>query len=190
MLEIRDKVQTGEVTSKRALGHVSEEATLTLPFEERQRTRRRVALSTGEQAVLLTPRGTLLRGGDVLSLSDGRFVRVVAAPEDVSTVHSSQPRSLARAAYHLGNRHVALEVGEGFVRYLHDHVLDDMVRELGLEVVVERAAFEPEGGAYAGGHSHSHGEGETAGHGHGRGKSRVEIGTPAGARSLLGEGEK
>lgn len=181
MLEIRAKVQTGEVT-----------ASLTLPFEERQRTRRRVALSTGEAALLLTPRGTLLRGGDVLALSDGRFVRVVAASEEVSTVHTGDPRSLARVAYHLGNRHVALEVGEGFVRYLHDHVLDDMVRELGLEVVVECAPFEPEGGAYAGGHSHSHGgrDGEAAGHGHGHGKGRVEIGAVAGESSPLGEGKK
>ena len=151
-------------------------ATLTLPFEERQRTRRRVALSTGEEAVLLTPRGTLLRGGDVLELSDGRFVRVVAAPEQVSSVHSPSPRSLARVAYHLGNRHVALEVGEGFVRYLHDHVLDDMVRELGLEVVVERAAFEPEGGAYSGGSTRMGGKRQQPGTGTGTGTftGRVE----------------
>ena len=67
------------------------------------------------------------------------------------------PWSLARAAYHLGNRHVALQVGSGWLRYLHDHVLDDMVRGLGFEVVVEEAPFEPEAGAYGGhGHSHSH----------------------------------
>jgi urease accessory protein len=176
MLEIRERVEAGEVT-----------ATLTLPFEERQRTRRRVTLSTGEGAVLLTPRGTLLRGGDVLKLSDERFVRVVAAPEQVSSVHATEPRALARVAYHLGNRHVALQVGEGFVRYLHDHVLDDMVRELGLDVVVEMAAFEPEGGAYSGGHSHghSHSQGETAGHGHGH-AGRIEIAEAGGERSDIG----
>ncbi len=174
MLEIRERVGAGEVT-----------ATLTLPFEERQRTRRRVVLSTGESAVLLTPRGTLLRGGDVLSLSDGRSVRVVAAHEQVSSVHTADPRALARVAYHLGNRHVALQVGDGFVRYLRDHVLDHMVRELGLSVVVEMAPFEPEGGAYSGGHGHAHGHG--GGHGHGHVLGKVEIGG-GGERSDLDEG--
>jgi urease accessory protein len=177
MLEIRARVEHGEAT-----------LCLTLPFEERQRTRRRVVLSSGEAALLLTPRGTLLRGGDLLALSDGRCARVVAAPEEVSTVRSEHPRSLARAAYHLGNRHVALEVGEGFVRYLHDHVLDDMVRELGLTVVVERASFEPEGGAYSGGHSHSHGaHGHSHAHDHGPG-GFVSLAAPAQGAVSLTEG--
>ena len=79
--------------------------------------------------------------------------------------HSGEPRALARAAYHLGNRHVALQIGPGWLRYCHDHVLDDMLRGLGLTVTVEQAPFEPEAGAYhadadgahSHGHSHSHG---------------------------------
>ena len=71
------------------------------------------------------------------------------------------PRTLARASYHLGNRHVALEIGPDWVRYSHDHVLDDMLRGFGLEVRVEERPFEPEGGAYVAAshhaHSHSHG---------------------------------
>ncbi len=144
MLEIRGRVTNGEGSQVR----------LTLPFEARQRSRQRVRLSSGEEALLVLPRGTVLRGGDTLALSDGRRAVVEAEPETVSTVRARDARRLARAAYHLGNRHVALEVGDDFVRYLHDHVLDGLVRELGLTVRVEEAPFEPEGGAYA---RHSHG---------------------------------
>jgi urease accessory protein len=113
------------------------------------------------------PRGSVLRGGDTLALSDGRVVLVSAAPELVSTVRAESARALARVAYHLGNRHIPLEVGEGFVRYQHDHVLDGMVRELGLMVVVEDAPFEPEGGAYGRhGHSHSHSRSHSHGNEH------------------------
>jgi urease accessory protein len=136
--------------------------TLQLPFQDRQRSRLRVRLSSGQEALLLMPRGSVLRGGDTLLLSDQRVAAVVAAPETVSTVRASDPRALARAAYHLGNRHIPLEVGDGFVRYLHDHVLDGLVRELGLTVVVEEAAFEPESGAY-GKHAHVHSHGEEPG---------------------------
>ncbi|HEX5655555.1 MAG TPA: urease accessory protein UreE [Polyangiales bacterium] len=127
--------------------------TITLIFQDRQRSRLRVSLSTGEAALMLMPRGSVLRGGDTVALSDGRVASIVSAPETVSTVRGRDARSLARAAYHLGNRHMPLEVGDGFLRYLHDHVLDGMVRTLGLQVVVEEASFEPEAGAY-GGHSH------------------------------------
>lgn len=158
MLEIRARAQDGVGTE--AL------VQLTLPFDERQRSRLRVRLSDGEEAALFLPRGSVLRGGDLLALSDGRTVRVVAAEESVSTVRSGNLKQLARAAYHLGNRHVPLEVGEGYVRYLHDHVLDDMVRGLGLTVTAERAAFEPESGAYGGGHGHGHRHPHQHGHGH------------------------
>jgi urease accessory protein len=127
--------------------------TITLPFQDRQRSRLRVELSSGQSALLLMPRGSVLRGGDKLTISDGRVATIVSAPEQVSTVRARDARALARAAYHLGNRHMPLEIGDGYLRYLHDHVLDDMVRTLGLVVIVEEAPFEPEGGAY-GGHSH------------------------------------
>lgn len=141
MLEIRERVDADE----RA------DLTLTLPFDQRQRSRLRVTLSDGAHAALALPRGSVLRGGDLLRLSDGRVVRVVAAQEGISTARSSAQRALLRAAYHLGNRHVALELGDGYVRYLHDHVLDAMVRDLGLTVIFEQVAFEPEAGAYSGG---------------------------------------
>jgi urease accessory protein len=129
-------------------------AQLVLPFELRQKTRLRTTLSTGEEVGLNLDRGYILRGGDQLLASDGRIIEIVASPEDVSVVTSSDPLQLARAAYHLGNRHVSVQIGPGWLRYLHDHVLDDMVRGIGLPVKRETFPFEPEAGAYAG-HAHA-----------------------------------
>jgi len=127
---------------------------LVLPYQLRTKSRLRTALPSGEEVGLILERGTVLRDGDCLLAEDGRVVQIVAAPETVSTVRSNDALALMRASYHLGNRHVALQIGAGWVRYQRDHVLDEMVRGLGLEVTVEEAPFEPEAGAY-GGHSHS-----------------------------------
>ena len=113
-------------------------------------------LDDGREAGIFLERGDALHEGDLLHGDDGLAVRVTAAAEQVSTVTCSDPLLLARACYHLGNRHVALQIEPGRLRYLHDHVLDDLVRGLGLEVTVEDAPFEPEPGAY-GGHAHGHG---------------------------------
>ena len=123
---------------------------LVLPFQLRTKSRLRTALETGEHVGIVLERGTILRHGDLLRAEDGRVVKVIAAPEIVSTVHSTDARALTRAAYHLGNRHVALQIHAEWLRYQHDHVLDDMVRGLGLSIVVEEAPFEPEAGAYGG----------------------------------------
>ena len=129
-----------------------------LPFAERSRSRLRALLDNGEEAGLFLERGSILRHGDLLLADDGRVVQVEAAPETVSTVRTDDGLMLARASYHLGNRHVALQIGPGWLRYCHDHVLDDMLRGFGLEVQVEHAPFEPEGGAYvAASHAHAHG---------------------------------
>ncbi|MET0291242.1 MAG: urease accessory protein UreE [Steroidobacteraceae bacterium] len=131
------------------------QARLVLPFESRQKSRLRAELEGGEEVGVLLDRGTVLRGGDCLLASDGRVVEIVAATEDLSVVTSDDAFQLARAAYHLGNRHVAIQVGQGWLSYLRDHVLDDMVRGLGFEVREARQPFEPEGGAYShAGHSH------------------------------------
>ncbi|MBC7983411.1 MAG: urease accessory protein UreE [Candidatus Obscuribacterales bacterium] len=140
---------TQRLTDRRA-----PDAQLVLPFELRQKSRLRTLLSTGEEVGLNLERGYILRGGDLLLASDGRVIQVIAAPESVSLVASSDPSQLARAAYHLGNRHVSVQIGAGWLRYLHDHVLDDMVRGLGLPVTLDTLPFEPEAGAYSG-HSHS-----------------------------------
>jgi urease accessory protein len=136
--------------------HGSATERLILPFELRQKSRLRARLESGAEIGLFLERGTLLRGGDLLLAEDGAVIEVIAALERVSTVRARALRDLTRAAYHLGNRHMPLQVGDAWLRYLHDHVLDDMVRGLGLDVIVEEAPFEPEAGAY-GGHSHGYG---------------------------------
>jgi urease accessory protein len=122
---------------------------LSLPFESRQKSRLLTRLDSGEDVGLMLERGTLLRGGDCLLASDGRVIEVIAAPETVSVVTAADPWQLARAAYHLGNRHISVQVGTGWIRYLYDHVLDDMVRGLGFVVTTEELPFEPEAGAYS-----------------------------------------
>ncbi len=136
---------------------------LTLPFELRQKSRMRCMLDGGEEVGLFLERGTVLRGGDLLEAADGRIIAVVAAAEPLSVVATSDPVLLARAAYHLGNRHVAVQVKVDGLSFLHDHVLDAMLRGLGLPVRFEQQPFEPEGGAYGrhehaahGQHAHSH----------------------------------
>jgi urease accessory protein len=127
---------------------------LILPFDQRSKSRLLAQLSSGEDVGLILERGFVLRNGDKLLADDGRVVEVVAAEETVSTVRCDDPWRLARAAYHLGNRHVPVQIGAGWLRYRHDHVLDDMLRGQGFDVAVENAPFEPEGGAYGGGHHH------------------------------------
>jgi len=130
---------------------------LKLPFGERSKSRLLALLDNGEEAGLFLERGSVLRHGDLLLADDGRVIAVEAASETVSTVHTDDAVMLARASYHLGNRHVALQIGSGWLRYQHDHVLDDMLRGFGLDVRVDEAPFEPEGGAYvAANHSHAH----------------------------------
>lgn len=133
------------------------ELQLVLPFGDRAKSRLRVTFDNGEEAGLFLERGSVLRDGDLLLADDGRVVEVRAATETVSTVRTLDALTLARASYHLGNRHVALEIGPGWLRYQHDHVLDDMLRGFGLEVTVEQSPFDPEGGAYvSSAHSHTH----------------------------------
>jgi urease accessory protein len=134
--------------TRRVQGPAEYKATLTLPFELRQKSRLLTRLDDGEEIGLLLPRGTVLRHGDLLCIEDGRVARVIAAPEDVSTAATTEPPRLARACYHLGNRHVPVQIDDAWLRYRYDYVLDAMVEALGLEVIRERAPFEPETGAY------------------------------------------
>ena len=131
--------------------------TLWLTAEERTRSRHRFVTTEGSEVQLMLPRGTVLRDGDLLRANeDGTLVRVQARPEPVLTVRAQDAFALMRAAYHLGNRHVALELGSEFLRISPDPVLADMLMQLGLSVVEEIAPFQPEAGAY-GGHAHHHG---------------------------------
>ena len=135
---------------------------LVLPFELRCRSRLRTRLETGEEAGLFLEPGTVLRGGDRLLGNDGRVVEVVAAPEQLMEARSEDPAQLARLAYHLGNRHVAVEVGPQWLRFAADAVLEQMLVGLGARVTEVVAPFEPEGGAYR--HGHGHGRGQPAIH--------------------------
>ena len=132
------------------------QATLTLPFELRQKSRLKATLDNGIEVGLMLQRGGLLRGGDLLRAEDGMTIKIIAAAESVSKVTHDEPLMLMRASYHLGNRHVPLQITENYLCYTHDHVLDEMVKGLGLQVECVMAPFEPEGGAYGGGHKHSH----------------------------------
>lgn len=128
-----------------------------LTFEERQKSRHKTATLCGQTLGWFIPRGVVLGDGDILRCKTGELVRITAAPETVSQIESTDQLLLTRAAYHLGNRHVPLQIGSGFLRYQHDHVLDAMVQGLGLNVVCQQLPFQPENGAYhgQGGHSHS-----------------------------------
>lgn len=130
--------------------------TLILPFDLRQKSRLRTRLVSGEEAALFLERGTVLRGGDHLLADDGRIVLVSAASEPVLLVKCATQQALARAAYHLGNRHIALQIGDTWLRLGHDHVLKEMLLGLGAEVVEESAPFEPEAGAYGSAPQHAH----------------------------------
>jgi urease accessory protein len=135
------------------------QATLTLPFELRQKSRLRAVLDNGLEVGLMLPRGAVLRGGDCLQAEDGMVVQLKAANEAVSAVSSTDTLLLQKACYHLGNRHVPLQITANGLCYLQDHVLDQMVESLGLGVTHNMAPFEPESGAYqqhAHTHSHSH----------------------------------
>ena len=118
---------------------------LELPFELRQKSRLRARLASGEEVGLMLARGTVMRGGDVVKAVDGREVQIVAANEKLLHIESDQ---LARVAYHLGNRHVPVQVEPGFLRIAEDHVLEEMARKLGARVSHIEAPFEPEAGAY------------------------------------------
>ncbi|MFN3880011.1 MAG: urease accessory protein UreE [Nitrincola lacisaponensis] len=149
MIRLTEKLDTPQVA----------DASLSLTIDQRIRSRLKVTLDDGRDAGVFLPRGLILRGGDCLRSDCGLIVEIKASAETVSTVHCEDNLLLARVSYHLGNRHVPLQIAPGFVRYQHDHVLDAMVKGLGAQVVCEQQPFEPEAGAYSsegGGHHHSH----------------------------------
>jgi len=145
--------------------------TLELDWDARSKSRFSATDSTGREIGVVLPRGTTLRGGDVLVAEDGSLLRVIASPQPVLQVrhcadHGS-PFDLLRAAYHLGNRHVPLELQPDLLQFEPDPVLADMLRRQHLIVTEAQAAFEPEGGAYGegAGHGHHH-HGHDHGHDH------------------------
>ena len=144
-------------------------ATVELDWDVRQKSRFDATDSAGRTLGVFLPRGTAVRGGDVLVAEDGSLVRVIAAPQAVLKIthcpKHGTPYDLIRAAYHLGNRHVPIELKPDHLKIEPDHVLADMLRAMHLIVHAVDEAFEPENGAYAsGGHGHDHGHGHSHNH--------------------------
>ncbi len=129
---------------------------LILPFNLRQKSRLRVTLVSGQEAGLFLERGQILRDGTLLKAENGLVVQVMAADEPVMDVTATSSFDLMRGAYHLGNRHVPLQISTDYLRLEQDSVLKEMLVGLGLTVNETSAPFEPESGAYDA-HRHSHG---------------------------------
>jgi len=137
--------------------------TVELNWDVRQKSRFDATDSTGRSLGVFLTRGTLVRGGDVLVAEDGSLIRVVAASQEVLRITACAQHGsafdLTRAAYHLGNRHVPIELQPDHLKIESDHVLADMLCAMHMTVLTVYEAFEPEGGAYSS-HGHSHGHGE------------------------------
>jgi urease accessory protein len=141
-------------------------ASVHLDWDTRQKSRFDATDSLGRTLGVFLPRGSVVRGGDVLVAEDGSLVRVDAAAQPVMVVRTcpqhGSPFDLTRAAYHLGNRHVQIELQPDHLKIEPDHVLAEMLQRMHLNVAQEQASFEPEAGAYAGGHGHGHEHGHAA----------------------------
>lgn len=134
-----------------------EVATVTLTWADRYRRRVRLTDDTGAAFLLELDRATILNDGDGLRLDGGGVIRVVAAPEPLLDVHPHSPADAARIAWHLGNRHTPIQVlSDGTIRLSDDHVLEDMLKRLGAQIIRQTASFSPEPGAYSSA-THVHG---------------------------------
>jgi urease accessory protein len=151
----------------RAAGHWPKEnasGSLTLDFDARHRRRIRVTADQGEDVLFDLPKAVAMSDGDGLQLDDGRWLKIQAAFEPIVEVRHKDPNQLVRLAWHLGNRHLPADIGNQVLRIRPDHVIEDMLRGFGADLVRLQAPFQPEGGAY--GHSHSHDYDEGVHHQH------------------------
>jgi urease accessory protein len=147
---------TNSASIHRPAGHWPKEeaaGTLTLDFDARHRRRIRLVGDQGEDILLDLPKAVAMADGDGLQLEDGRWLEIQAAPEPIVEVRHKNPNQLVRLAWHLGNRHLPTEIRNQVLRIRPDHVIEDMLRGFGADLVKLRAPFQPEGGAYG---SHSH----------------------------------
>ena len=193
-IQVGKRIAGGQGLSQVLLRRASE---VELDWDVRQKSRIEATDSLGRALNVFLPRGTLLRGGDVLVAEDGSLVRVKAAPQPVLVVtHCADhgtPFDLLRAAYHLGNRHVPLELQPDRLLLEPDHVLADMLRAQHLSVTEGSGAFEPEGGAYgaSGGAHPDHAHGHDHGHSHDHGQPKASgkpIGIPVVGHAAAQEG--
>lgn len=133
---------------------VDADAGVTLTYEQREKGRLKALTDNGEEVRLFLERGRPLAVGEVLKSECGRHLQVKGALEAVTLARATDWLSFSRACYHLGNRHTKVQVGELWLRIQPDHVLEDMLKGLGLSVESETAVFNPESGAYSHGHHH------------------------------------
>lgn len=131
---------------------------IVMTLDERRRARQKLSLADGQEIGIFIERGTVLQDGDILLSDDNRFFIVRAAAQELMRVTAPNSLSLMRAAYHLGNRHISLEVGSDYLHFEPDPVLAQMLHQLGVSVSTVQAPFLPETGAYGGGHKHGHDE--------------------------------
>jgi len=152
----------------RTAGHWPKEktaGTLTLDFDARHRRRIRLTADQGEDVLLDLPKAVAMADGDGLQLDDGRWLEVHAATEPIVEVRHKNPHAFTRLAWHLGNRHLPTEIRDDVLCIRPDHVIEDMLRGFGADLVKVQVPFQPEGGAYgSNGHNHDHADG---GHHHG-----------------------
>lgn len=148
MLTLQSKVSAAEIVAGQ----------LILPYELREKSRLLAALNTGEEVAVFTQRGSVLRDGDLMLGNDGRVIQIVAAAEPTYKVVCKSAFELLRCAFHLGNRHTQAQLGKRFLRIRLDPVLKEMLQGLGASVSEELSPFEPEAGAYGGGHHHGSGD--------------------------------
>ena len=162
-------------TAVRARGDWSEDAadSVVLDFDDRHRRRIVMTGVRGLEFLLDLPDAVALRGGDALALDDGRLVEVVAAPEALIEVRGKADGDLVRLAWHIGNRHLPAQIMRRALRLRRDHVIEDMLRQLGASMVAIEAPFDPEGGAYAVAASAAHGGHDHAGHDHAHGEEHA-----------------
>ncbi|MEX8496422.1 MAG: urease accessory protein UreE [Leptothrix ochracea] len=158
MLTVNKLLSQGQGLAAALLKRAS---TVELDWDVRQKSRFDATDASGRHLGVFLPRGSVVRGGDVLVAEDGSLIKVLAAPQAVLEVRAcathGSPFDLVRAAYHLGNRHVPLELQPDHLKLEPDHVLAEMLRQMHLTVTETQAAFEPEGGAYvSSGHGHGH----------------------------------
>lgn len=130
--------------------------TVLIDFDRRHRRRAVLVAESGLEMLLDAPRAVRLRDGDGLELADGRIVRIVAKPERLLEIHAHGPAELVRIAWHLGNRHLPVQLFGDRIRIRDDHVIAEMIHGLGGHAEAIEAPFDPEAGAYAGGHAHAH----------------------------------
>ena len=142
--------------TKIAKALLKDSSILELPFLMRSKSRQVATLEHGEEVLLVLHRGGVMRGGDILVDDQGQFIMVKAAPEKVMRVTAKGSLELMRASYHLGNRHIPIEIGGDYLQLEFDPVLSHMLKQLGVDVELVERPFEPENGAYGGGHKHGH----------------------------------